>query len=343
VVLVVALRLAVFGSWAPNPVLAKSSFPPALHRMVDGARYVADMVREAPVLVLLALLGLLLAHQRVRALWPAWVLALGAMGLVVPAGGDWMEGYRFLVPVVPLLAVLLIHSVDPRVLAARPWVPAAAALICGVTSVAYLVAQSPTEARGRHTTSLPITELTEVSTLDGQRTDASTALMLLNAQNQRDLVEVLPYLSERIPELSQELGRPPVILTGQIGLIPYYVQTRIGTAHFIDRYGLTDWTIAHSKRPRVRPGVLLTYEDIFAGPSTPVAEYVRSTDPDLIYDLYVLPFHLEDMKRLLEPLGYRLELAGGAGGREIVGREGHLWVFSKIRESSPPHTRVSEG
>jgi hypothetical protein len=330
VVLVVALRLAVFGSWAPNPVLAKSSFPPTMARISEGIWYVIDFARERPVLLPALLVVLLLSRERFRVLWPAWALLVGTVGLVVWSGGDWMEMYRFLVPVLPLFLVLLLSSVAPHVLGQRPWIPVAFGIICSVVAIGALRSMS----RGMDVTtytSLPITSVGKVPSVDWNIPAPSTRVKLLNVENRRDVIEGFPYFSERIPALSQELGRPPVILTRQMGLVPYYIQTQIGTAHFVDKYGLTDRVVARSNWPRWRLGVKLEYEDIFLGDSE-VAEYLRGTSPDLIFDIYFLPSTLEETRRAVEPFGYRLDFDGATGNFPTVGvREGHLYAFVKTR------------
>lgn len=109
-----AWRIATFGSWAPNSYHAKTS-DSRLHEVVDGARYVADVLRGATgdgsdVLAGLAaaacLVGLVLpflpfGRSREASGWGRALAGAGwiALAALVLSGGDGYAGTRLFAPV----------------------------------------------------------------------------------------------------------------------------------------------------------------------------------------------------------------------------------------------------
>jgi arabinofuranosyltransferase len=99
-----AARRAFYGAWLANTFAAKVAFGDVALR--EGLAYLADFLAGgAGLLVLAALAGLaLLARRHAHfALLAAGLLAAQIV-FVVGVGGDGMPGFRFLVPMVPLLA-----------------------------------------------------------------------------------------------------------------------------------------------------------------------------------------------------------------------------------------------
>ncbi len=101
-------RHAYYGVWWPNTFYAKAGG--GWSTWADGVRHL--LLALSPGLwsnaALLALLALTLAPWRKttpRAL-VLWTAILAQAMFIVVAGGDWMPGWRFVVPIVPLLALL---------------------------------------------------------------------------------------------------------------------------------------------------------------------------------------------------------------------------------------------
>ncbi len=104
----VALMLAVlgwrqlyYGTWIPNPVLAKVSLTTAT--LVRGAEYLWGFLWDELVVVLLPLL--LVARRRDPRYLTLLLMIIGYFAFVVVAGGDGLYRYRLPAHVVPLLAV----------------------------------------------------------------------------------------------------------------------------------------------------------------------------------------------------------------------------------------------
>jgi arabinofuranosyltransferase len=172
---------------------------------------------------------------------------------VVKVGGDFMGLYRFVLPVIPLGAVVLAESC--RRLYARlvpplgAWVPGIALGLVGVGFIAGSV----------HT--------------------SRDALTFVGADNGIDMPAYLKrYVEERIP-VGQWLGRnkqPDDLATfGGAGVIPYYSEIP-----GFDVFGLVDATIAHDRHMTVsnRPGHEKWGSD----------EYMLSRRPTLITHRYCL-------------------------------------------------------
>jgi hypothetical protein len=151
-------RHACYGSWIPNSVVAK--WGGGAMAGVLGAKYALASLMGTVGILGLGLLGLPGVLRR-GVEW-TFLASLGAayLGFAVASGGDWMPGYRLLVPMLPALWVLgaaalaeTIARLTPRV---SPWsaaaiVPALAA--GGFAGERFLVRAQPEYPTGlRHRT-----------------------------------------------------------------------------------------------------------------------------------------------------------------------------------------------
>jgi hypothetical protein len=110
-----AWRVSYFGEWLPNTFYAKSGFTPA--HALRGVGYLIGFARNPFVWLGLPLAlagGFDLWRRRERVL-P--VLLVAVVAIVIGVGGDGLPMYRFLVPAVPIAAVLAAVGADS--LAAR--------------------------------------------------------------------------------------------------------------------------------------------------------------------------------------------------------------------------------
>jgi arabinofuranosyltransferase len=134
-------RMSYYGYPLPNTFYVKSSGDTSLLR-ARGAAYVAFAARElgVPFVALLAF-GLLAPVQRDAALetprrviaWTARLLFPTYIAYVVTVGGDFLDLYRFFVPLLPVGLLLATSAVLPR-LAAR--MPRNAVLAIGIALLA---------------------------------------------------------------------------------------------------------------------------------------------------------------------------------------------------------------
>jgi len=142
-------RVAFYGYLIPNAVAAKRGMN-FVHQISDGTWYLARFcIVHLPLVaavLILAIPAVRRADQASRSFAAAAATAMFAAvyaSFVLLAGGDWMPGYRFLGPVVPPLAVLLVYliSENPPIFNAltgwrvRGVLTAACAFMVGVSSV----------------------------------------------------------------------------------------------------------------------------------------------------------------------------------------------------------------
>ena len=105
----VGFRLAYFGDPLPNPYYAKSSGAGLIgvfNLLGAGWGYILSGLRETALLLVLWLVFLIPARRQ-----PAWIVIAsavlaGQIFFVIWAKGDWMQQYRFLMPVLPVALLL---------------------------------------------------------------------------------------------------------------------------------------------------------------------------------------------------------------------------------------------
>ena len=221
-----AFRLHYYGYPLPNTFYVKSSGDTSLLR-TRGAAYVAFAARElgAPFVLLLAL-GLIaplrpretpLGPRRTIA-WTGRLLFPAYVAYVITVGGDFLDLYRFFVPLLPLGIVLATAAVLPR-LASR--MPRNAALAIGAVLLL---------AHAGH-----------------QRQLATRALQVAEPERAKRGIEPLGWTklySQRWAAIgrwiSEHAQRQDWMAVGAAGAMPYYA----GIAN-LDTFGLCDTFIAH--------------------------------------------------------------------------------------------------
>ncbi len=224
-------RWHYYGWLFPNTFYVKSSGAKGTWKL--GVFYLRRFCEDYGVyfLILLAILGRAARdddrRRDVRLL--AALVWLAFAVYVVKVGGDFMGLYRFILPVIPLGAVVLAESVRRIYARLSPslgaWVPAIALVLVGLGFVA------------------------------GSAHTSRQALTYVGADNGIDTPAYLKqYAEERIP-VGQWLGRykrPDDLMTvGGAGVIPYYSEIPA-----YDIFGLVDATIAHDPHMTTsnRPG-----------------------------------------------------------------------------------------
>jgi len=104
-----AARFLYYGSLMPNTAVAKLGVDPgSLGSAMHYCTHWLDRYQWLPLLGIPALL----AKKSRRLAVNGWLLIAAQTGFVFLAGGDWMPGWRFLLPVSVVLAVLGCHSID---------------------------------------------------------------------------------------------------------------------------------------------------------------------------------------------------------------------------------------
>jgi hypothetical protein len=97
-------RLWYYGDLVPNTYHAKVGFSVA--SLLRGSRYVFDFWTNSGSYVLLAaLFAVASARRNLRLAFTSW-MALAFFGLAIVTGGDASTGWRFVIPIVPIVCVL---------------------------------------------------------------------------------------------------------------------------------------------------------------------------------------------------------------------------------------------
>jgi hypothetical protein len=264
-------RFLAFGAFFPQPVYAKvgALSPVAISQ---GFSYVlANLL--SPSFVAVAAICAIACGLTFRAIiagpenlfgspltWLVSVFFLVYISFVMVTGGDWMEGGRFLVPVIPAGAVLCAWVIDRYVRT-----PAFAVfLVMAILAVQMggLVAFAAGESIGRPAWTCPAA----AAELSGRNIDPSAFSFfdIMDRVHLRD-IPVSRELDRIVTRLLEE-KKVVVILSNQAGFVDYTVFMRhFGQVRFIDLQGLAtkDFTGCNltSANPRSRTGIIVTYED----------------------------------------------------------------------------------
>ncbi len=128
------MRFAWYGHPLPNTFYAKTGG--GWHHLLRGLKYVGEFLLHHPVLAALSLAAVPALHGLTRPgrVLPVFVIS-GYLGYVVLVGGDFKQTGRFILPVLPLWALLLDAGVA-SVVARRGY--AASRLAWGLVAVALL-------------------------------------------------------------------------------------------------------------------------------------------------------------------------------------------------------------
>ncbi|MDD9946026.1 MAG: hypothetical protein OXU20_33590 [Myxococcales bacterium] len=311
-------RVLFVGYPVPLPVLAKAGgdgLP--LRRFGSGVNYVVAFYRASvlgaammPAFVVRAV-GLLrmLEQKRLRdaptaQLAPALVMAVH-LGDVIVAGGDWMAFYRFMAPIVPLMAVILaqvLWALAERAIARPRWRWGTA------LALTLLLPWISFEQTGVAPPYMPNTcmQRSLAELFDPQLGDTfGTRIRRLNHPHIRDETMLLPFIDGPLRPLQ---ARHPTlrIASTQMGFLPHALYERgLRNIDLIDAFGITDPRLASVAGERNALGLTVgAYPERFLDPNSPApaAQAIQKLEPDLVY---TLSLERSTIKRL-EEWGYRL-------------------------------------
>ncbi len=108
-------RLAYYHAALPNSYYAKVYGIPLIWRVAFGLHYWRIYAKSAPFLAAMLLpTGIAVLAKRRLASFDAglWACIVAYAAYVVDVGGDHMMAFRFMVPLVPLMAVALVRAID---------------------------------------------------------------------------------------------------------------------------------------------------------------------------------------------------------------------------------------
>ncbi len=296
VILVVVVLMAIifivkqlyFGNWLAQPVTAKLGGGALLSRTGDGVQYLVTGLLPPPLSLLpfFAIAGVIYVARKIGRDEPEFVgglllalFVLVYLGFILIAGGDWMEGSRFIVPVIPALAVLAVMIV-PHIDSREFQVYAIAGIVAFQIVGAIWFAKFGSIS----------TPLWDVYSLDTSSlaVEKYSWYAQPNRTHLRD-IPVVDELDEVIEILKAEVDGKVTILSGQAGFVAYHMaRDHYKRIEFIDRRGITTahFTECGGTRDvdRSTTGLLLTYTAFFANQEDIEAE-CGIQRPHVIFEL----------------------------------------------------------
>jgi hypothetical protein len=292
-----------FNAWFPLPVVAKQGGDLASKASTGAFYWLAS-----------SLLNPMVFFAHAAAFWICWrkfytprinshhdtatfiaaVFMLAYSGFIWLAGGDWMQAGRFLVPIIPLAALLTISAAS--VLKKRSIAVTTLTLLCVLQFCLQYIAIA------RESKGIPAWSEYRMA----QHHQSYSVFEQLNQEHLRDMA-VIDHIAEIIPPLRNKLQRPVTLMSGQAGMVFYYTARNLGNdVVFRDLRGLVEDSLTNcpalKNLKRGQQGLFWSYTDFFNLIPQLHADCGIAA-PDIIYDL-------NDMSRKtnieLEKLGYTL-------------------------------------
>ena len=164
--------------------------------------------------------------------------ALAGVAFVLESGGDWMPAGRLVVPVIPMLALVAAQAI--AWLFQRQHLAGLAVLVLGIVVDVYGVlhfADSPQNGsfQGPGAGSVP-----GGLPADGPRYAFSE---IPNRAHRRDML-LLGTVLAAAHRIAPTPSRPLVVMSGQAGMVPYYLAREYyGAFEFLDLFALTDTSL----------------------------------------------------------------------------------------------------
>ena len=324
--LVMVWRYSYFGQCFPNPVYAKTG--PLIEAVQNGLTYFGQFYTASLFLTWsLGVAAALFVHYAAL-LWRSLdrdlaprlrnrLNHLSTLGLVVAvnlvvvlAGGDWMEHFRFFAPEIPLLVVISVVTgfrLFSRVFGAAGSPRARrVALTVGITLLMTLAVSNAKQSDLNVPRPLAVRNVSNIhdyalSHVFADLTGLDQRLILLNRDHEREFTLLEPFLKETLPRLYREHGHI-TIATGQMGCFPYLIKKRFPqyNLYFVDHLGLCDKTVSRMPLPKDHIG--LTHgrftDEVIAGMVPILSDYVRSKKPQMLYMLGFVADMDERVERL---------------------------------------------
>ena len=234
-----AFKTFYFGDWLPQPVAAKLGGDALLSSLGDGTEYLINALLPPPLSLLpfFSIAGAVYFARRFARDEEEFTggllltfYAVAHIAFILLVGGDWMEGSRFIVPVIPalaLLAVVIIPHIKLRDLQVYA--------IGGI--IAFHVVGAVWFAKFG-SISTPLWDVSRVEQLD-LPIERYSWFARPNRTHLRDM-PVVEELGSVIERLQPEVDGKLTIMSGQAGFVPFHALGPLyDQIEFIDRRGVT--------------------------------------------------------------------------------------------------------
>jgi len=288
---ILVFRIAYFGSSFPQPVLAKSDGI-SLSTIQEGWTYYKHTFSTSVAIILVAVfysIGLFYAFFELFVASDNNVYSANIyikisvaytivyMAFILFSGGDWMEGGRFFVPILPLTTISFL-------LALRNFLRSRFAFFTGILLLCEVI--SLFEFGGKYSTGMPIWDRIVLS--EKYSFSEYTWFEQRNRVNLRDMPAIF-YMKEVINAISLVKEEPVYILSSQMGIVPYYVTpTFYKKIYWYDTFSLADDSFSQCSVTAGLPvssnGMHVSYRYYFENKER-IITLCQIPEPDVIYDL----------------------------------------------------------
>ena len=234
-----AVKMAYFGDWLPQPVAAKLGGDALLSGVGEGVEYVITALLPPPLSLLpfFSIAGVVYFARKLaldeEEFTGGLLLSLYTLAYIVfilLVGGDWMEASRFIVPVIPalaLLAVVIIPHIKLRDLQVYA--------IGGI--IAFHVVGAVWFAKFG-SISTPLWDVSRVEQMD-LPIEHYSWFARPNRTHLRDM-PVVEELGSVIERLQPSVDGRLTLMSGQAGFVPFHALGPLyDQIEFIDRRGVT--------------------------------------------------------------------------------------------------------
>ena len=234
-----AVKMAYFGGWLPQPVAAKLGGDALLSGVGEGVEYVITALLPPPLSLLpfFSIAGAVYFARKLALDEPEFtgglllsLYTLAYIAFILLVGGDWMEGSRFIVPVMPALAVLAVVII-PHIKLRDLQVYAIGGIIAFHVVGAVWFAKFGS-------ISTPLWDVSRVEQMD-LPIERYSWFARPNRTHLRDM-PVVEELSSVIEQLQPSVDGKLTIMSGQAGFVPFHALGPLyDQIEFIDRRGVT--------------------------------------------------------------------------------------------------------
>jgi hypothetical protein len=215
---------------------------------------------------------------------------------IVFSGGDWMEGGRFVVHLLPVAVLLSVVTLRRLLPSRKPFL-----ITCGILLVIQVL--SIVDFARTRSTGVPLWRSTDAAGEILRKSSAQPYSWFekANRVHLRDIPVIHP-LDTIVQRLSSQRNNAKVIvMSGQLGMTAYYTaKGNYRSVQLIDRYGLTERSLSGCAMldnvPRTPLGIGLTQTSFLQNIDS-IARGCGIPRPDVIYDVFHRPGELEVLPR----------------------------------------------
>lgn len=288
------LRWVLFGDIFPQPVRAKTSGL-SMTAFMQGVHYLSKTLVSLPMvgLTIACIAGctlLLFLYFFKKTHLPYIMHSLVLVGIyilfVAFSGGDWMEGGRFIVHILPVISIVAIFALSK--IKVQP------VFLAVVSAIFILQFFGLVQFAKSQSTAIPAWQNKHIAGINSQK---YSWFEKHSAVSIRDM-PVIAALDHIIENKLKNDPTPIVIMSGQMGMVPYYTAQKYGSKIiWLDRNSLAERSFTlcpiSNRWERDETGRLRFSYNTFLKHSAELTSQCNIPTPDIIFDLGAYQGHVE--------------------------------------------------